>query len=154
MRDHIDAKHVENDDRPVTELVDESTRTKRKRSNSESSIRTIPDSDLIAGMTHTIKVLNDKRDKDKEKIMLNAEVIDKLSKKITEQAESVNRLTAEKTDLLKRIEDGNNEIKMLAEKARHLEEKMTLVESEREHITAETAKIIEELTAHNKLLEE
>ena len=63
--------------------------------------------------------------------MLNAEVIDKLSKKITEQAESVNRLTAEKTVLLKRIEDGNNEIRMLAEKARHLEEKMTLGVRER-----------------------
>ena len=115
LREHIDEKHVAECDESELDYVGSSIsakhitkeepsklmhpgdNNKRRRSSSESSLRTIPDADLVAEMTYTIKVLNDKRELFEEQKKLDKEIIQKLEIKISE---IVNKAKVEKDEFI------------------------------------------------------
>ena len=123
---------------------------KRTRSSSESSLRTIPDADLVAEMTYTIKVLNDKRELFEEQKKLDKEIIQKLEIKISE---IVNKAKVEKDEFMVTLEVKKAENASLSDEVVKLKGKLLTTEAAKEQLKLDTDKRIVELTKQIKLLE-
>ena len=122
---------------------------KRRRSSSESSLRTIPDADLVAEMTYTIKVLNDKRELFEEQKKLDKEIIQKLEIKISE---IVNKAKVEKDEFMVTLEIKKAENASLSDEVVKLKGKLLTTEAAKEQLKLDTDKRIVELTKQIKLL--
>ena len=86
---------------------------KKRRSTSESSLRTIPDADLVTEMTCTTKVLNDKMELFEKQKKLDKEITQKLDIKISEV---VNKAKVEKNEPVVTLEVNKAEIASLRDK--------------------------------------
>ena len=102
---------------------------KRRRSSSESSLRTIPDADLVAEMTYTIKVHNDKRELFEEQKKLDKEIIQKLEIKIFE---IVNKAKVEKDEFMVTLEIKKAENASLSDEVVKLKGKLLTTEAAKE----------------------
>ena len=99
----VSAKHITKDE--PRKLMHPGDNNKRSRSSSESSLRTIPDADLVAEMTYTIMVLNDKRELFEEQKKLDKEIIQKLEIKISEILNKAKEQTQRHASISRRREN-------------------------------------------------